>query len=175
MVGVSFLPMAITGTGAAFFAAWVVRKLPAEVVVCLGSLGAVGMNILVATMPVHQIYWAQVFPAMIFAGCTGDMVFAAGQIIASSIVSKKHQGTAGSLIGTLFTYGLSTGLGFAGTVEFYVNQHGTDLVEGYRGATYLGTGFGGIACVITLLFVRMKKNTMEGWQGEDAEDYQPEN
>ncbi|KAL7924334.1 major facilitator superfamily domain-containing protein [Trichoderma austrokoningii] len=162
MMGYSFLPMEITGTGAAFFAAWVVRKMPAEVVVCLGSLGAVGMNILV-------------FPAMIFAGIIGDMVFAAGQIIASNIVGKKHQGTAASLIGTLFTYGLSTGLGFAGTVEDFVNNHEKDLVEGYRGATYLGTGFRAIDCVITLFFVRMKKNDVEGWQGEDAEKYQPEN
>ncbi|KAL5092466.1 hypothetical protein Trisim1_001719 [Trichoderma cf. simile WF8] len=173
LLGCSFLPMAVSGTGAAFFAAWVVRKLPAEMVVCIGALGAVVMNILIATMPVHQTFWAMVFPAMILAGCTGDMVFAAGQIIASSIVTRKHQGTAGSLIGTLFTYGLSTGLGFAGTVEIYINKDGTNLLGGYRGASYLGIGFAGAAIVLTLLFVRMKKNTVEGWQGEDAETAEP--
>ncbi|RFU76607.1 hypothetical protein TARUN_5633 [Trichoderma arundinaceum] len=170
LLGCSFLPMAVSGTGAAFFAAWVIRKLPAEMVVCIGALGAVVMNILIATMPVHQTYWAMVFPAMVLAGCTGDMVFAAGQIVASSIVTRRHQGTAGSLIGTLFTYGLSTGLGFAGTVEIYVNEDGTNLLGGYRGAAYLGIGFAGAAIVLTLLFVRMKKNTVEGWQGEDAEN-----
>ncbi|UKZ79785.1 hypothetical protein TrVFT333_007547 [Trichoderma virens FT-333] len=133
LLGCSFLPMAVSGTGAAFFAAWVVRKLPAETVVCIGALGAIVMNTLIATKHVHQIYWAMVFPAMVLAGCTGDMVFAAGQIIASSIVTRKHQGTAGSLIGTLFTYGLSTGLGFAGTVEIYINKDGSNLLGGYRG------------------------------------------
>lgn len=174
MLGVAFLPMAVSGTGAAFFAAWVVRKLPAEMVVCIGALGAVIMNILIATMPVHQTFWAMVFPAMVLAGCTGDMVFAAGQIIASSIVTRKHQGTAGSLIGTLFTYGLSTGLGFGGTVEVHINNGGKDLVRGYRGASYLGIGFAAAAIVLTLLFVRMKKNTVEGWQGEDAENVETE-
>ncbi|KAK1241325.1 hypothetical protein MKX08_001299 [Trichoderma sp. CBMAI-0020] len=174
LLGLSFLPMAITGSASAFFAAWVVSRVRAEVVLCLGSLGAVAMNVLVVTMPVEEVWWAQVFPAMIFAGCTGDMIFAAGQIIASSIVSKKHQGTAGSLLGTLFTYGLSTGLGFAGTVEVNVNKNGTDIVGGYRAAEYLAIGFAGMAFVIALLFVRMERNTVEGWQGEDAEGYQPE-
>lgn len=174
LLGLSFLPMAITGSASAFFAAWVVSRVRAEVVLCLGSLGAVAMNVLVVTMPVQETWWAQVFPAMIFAGCTGDMIFAAGQIIASSIVSKKHQGTAGSLLGTLFTYGLSTGLGFGGTVEINVNKNGTDLVAGYRGAEYLAIGFAGMAFVIALLFVRMERNTVEGWQGEDAEGYRSE-
>ena len=114
-----------------------------------------------------------VFPTMILAGCTGDMVFAAEQIIASSIVTRRHQGTAGSLIGTLFTYGLSTGLGFAETVEIYVNKDGSDLVAGYRGAAYLGIGLAAAAIVLTLLFLRMKKNTVEGWQGEDAGHSEP--
>jgi hypothetical protein len=75
------------------------------------------MNILLSTTPVHQTYWAMFSPAMILVAFTGDMVFAAGQIIASSSVARRHQGAAGSLIGTLFTYGMSTGLGFAGIVE----------------------------------------------------------
>ncbi|PTB66876.1 MFS general substrate transporter [Trichoderma citrinoviride] len=150
LLGCSFLPMAVSGTGAAFFAAWVVRRLPAETVVCISALGAVVMNTLLATMPIHQVYWAMV-----------------------SIVTRRHQGTAGSLIGTLFTYGLSTGLGFAGTVEIYVNKDGSDLVAGYRGAAYLGIGLAAAAIVLTLLFLRMKKNTVEGWQGEDAGHSEP--
>lgn len=77
MLGVSFAPFAVTGTFGAFFIAWVISKLPAEVVVCTGALSAVAINILLATMPVQEVYWAQVFPAMILAGFSGDMVFAA--------------------------------------------------------------------------------------------------
>ena len=49
-----------------------------------------------------------------------DLLITAAQVIASNSVRRHEQGTAGSLIGVLQTYGLSTGLGFAGTVEVYV-------------------------------------------------------
>lgn len=55
-----------------------------------------------------------------------------------------------------------------------MNKNGSNFVGDYRGAEYLATGFAGMAFVIALLFVRMERNTVEGWQGEDAEDYQPE-
>ena len=169
MEGVAFIPLAICGCGAAFLAAWMVPRMPAQVIVAIGCLATATVNILMATTPRHQTYWAMVFPAMIVAAFTADLVFAASQIIASSIVPRRHQGAAGSLIGTLLTYGLSTGLGFAGTVEVYTNRDGTDMLRGYRGALYLGVGFAGAALVLDLLFVRMATNKIEGWQGEDAE------
>ncbi|KAH8797340.1 major facilitator superfamily domain-containing protein [Xylogone sp. PMI_703] len=168
LLGVSWIPMAICGIFAAFFAAWAVPRMPAQIIIATGCVGTAAMNILIATTPPHQTYWAMIFPAMILAAFTGDMVFAAGQIITSSIVSRRHQGAAGSLIGALFTYGLSTGLGFAGVVEVRTNHDGADLLKGYRNAAYLAVGFAGMALIINLVFIRMKKNTIEGWQGEDA-------
>lgn len=169
ILGCVWIPMAICGVGAAFLAAWAVPKMPAQFLVAAGCVGAAGTNILLATTPVHQVYWAMIFPAMILVAFTGDMVFAAGQIIASSGVSRRHQGAAGSLIGMLFTYGMSTGLGFAGTVERYVDPDATNLLKGYRAAAYLAIGFAVGGLIIDLIFVRMEKNTTEGWQGEDAE------
>jgi hypothetical protein len=97
------------------------------------------------------------------------MVFAATQIIASSLVSRAHQGAAGSLIGTLLTYGLSTGLGFAGTVEKYSNRVGSDPLRGYRAAGWLGVGMAVGALVLGTVFVRMPKNDKEGWGEEEVE------
>lgn len=48
-----------------------------------------------------------------------DFIFTAAQIIASNSIGKDKQGIAGSLIGTIMTYGMSIGLDFAGTVEKY--------------------------------------------------------
>lgn len=112
---------------------------------------------------------------MAFAGCTGDMIFAAGQIIASSIVRKNHQGTSKSPRETCyFMYELSTGSGFAGMVEVNVNTNGSDIVGGYRGAEHLAIRVAGMAFVTAQLFVKMKRDTVEEWQGEDVESYQPE-
>lgn len=167
--GCAFLPMSLLGTAAPILVAKAIAMVSAQHIVSVGCVATITMNILLATTPVHQSFWAMIFPAMLLAACSGDLVFGAGQIITSSMVSRKNQGVAASLVGALFTYGLSTGLGFAGTVETQVNRNGTDRVRGYRGAAYLAIGFASIALVINILFVRMEKNTKEGWEDEDAE------
>ncbi|GJE99362.1 hypothetical protein PsYK624_156160 [Phanerochaete sordida] len=62
---------------------------------------------------------------------------------------------------------LSTGLGFAGTVESQVNDQGHNPVKGYRGALFLAVGFCTLAIVINFLFVRMPADTKEGWDEDD--------
>lgn len=119
-------------------------------------------NTLLATMPAQQVYWQTVFFAVSFAAFCPDFIFTASQIIASNSVKRNEQGIAGSLIGTLWTYGMSTGIGFGETAEVQTNRGGTDLVRGYRSALYLGIGFAAAAIVLSLLFVRIKKDEREG-------------
>lgn len=157
MGGVAFLPLTILGTAAAFVAGWAISRFPTQVILGVGCICAIGANVLLATTPVYQIYWAMIFPSLILIAFTADLIFAAAQIIASNSVSRQYQGAAGSLIGTLLTYGLSTGLGFAGTVEANVNGGGKDELRGMRGAVYLGIGFATVALVLNLAFVRMPK------------------
>lgn len=71
-------------------------------------------------------------------------------------------------------YELSTGSGFAGMVEVNVNTNGSDIVGGYRGAEHLAIRVAGMAFVTAQLFVKMERDTVEEWQGEDVESYQPE-
>ena len=106
--------------------------------------------------------------AICFAAFCPDFIFTASQIIASNSVKKTEQGVAGSLIGTLLTYGISTGIGFGGTVEVRSNHGGTDIVRGFRGALYLGIGFAAAAIILSLLFVRIKKDGREGWEPKDS-------
>lgn len=106
------------------------------------------------------------FPAITVSAFTVDLIFAASQIIASGSVGKEHQGVAASLIGTLLSYGLSTGLGFAATIEVHTNKGGADILRGYRSALYFAVGLGGMGLVGSLLFLRVPKNTKEGWDEE---------
>ena len=119
-------------------------------------------------MPEQQTYWAQVFPDLIFTAFGPDFLFTASQIIASNTVKRHQQGIADSFIGTVLSYGLSTGLGFAGTVESYTNDEGKDPVRGYRNALYLGISMAGCATAIALAFVRIPKDRREGWEAGDA-------
>ena len=61
-------------------------------------------NIIIATMPAHQIYWAQTFVAIVITPWGMDMSFPAGTLIMSNAVERKHQGTAASLVSTIVNY-----------------------------------------------------------------------
>lgn len=127
--GGMFQPLSILGTLAAFLSAWLIPRLAAQYIIALGTLAVVVSNLLLATTPSDQTYWAMIFPAIVLSAFTIDFIFAASQIIASGSVGTEHQGVAGSLIGTLLSYGLSTGLGFAGTVEVYTDKGGKSTLR----------------------------------------------
>jgi MFS family permease len=165
----AFSALAVCGAAAAVISAKVVRYAPAEHIMALGSLSSCVALVLVATMPEQQVYWAQVFPAMILTAFGPDFLFTAAQIIASSSVQRHQQGIAGSLVGTLLSYGLSTGLDFAGTIEVYTNDDGRNIVQGYRNALYLGIGLAAFATILAVLFIRIPKEQRDGWDEDDVE------
>lgn len=163
-----YVTLAIMGVIAAFGSSWAIPRMPAQYILAFGSLASCVACILVATTPAHQIYWAQVFPALILTAFGPDLIFTATQIIASNTVRRDQQGIAGSLMGTVLSYSLSTGLGFAGTVDAYTNDGGKDILGGYRHALYLGIGMSGVAMIIALAFVRVPKDVREGWDKNDT-------
>ena len=165
-VGVQYLPLTIMGCANAFFAAWLVPRVPAQVIMGIGCFAMVTINILLATVPAKLTYWAMCFPAMFISAFTIDLVVTSAQIVASNTVPMKYQGVAGSLVGTLLSYGMSLGLGFAGTVEVNTFEDGGDLLKGYHAAAYLATGLASMALLLTIFFVRIPKDTREGWAEE---------
>ncbi|KAJ9099992.1 hypothetical protein QFC19_005809 [Naganishia cerealis] len=110
-------------------------------------------TILVATMPVNQVYWAQSFVATLIMPCGMDASFPAANIMISNLMPPKHQGVGASLVNTVLNYSISIGLGLAGLLEMRINSDGTKLLEGYRAAWYLGIGTGGLGMVIALTAV----------------------
>lgn len=65
----------------------------------------------------------------------------------------RHQGVGASLVNTVLNYSISIGLGLAGLVEMRINPDGTNLLEGYRAAWYVGIGMGGLGMVVALAAV----------------------
>lgn len=108
MVGVQFLPLTIVGCANAFFAAWLVPRVPAQVIIGMGCLAMTTINVLLATISAELIYWGMAFPAMFLSAFTIDLITTSAQMIASNTVPMKHQGVAGSLVGTLLSYGMTT-------------------------------------------------------------------
>lgn len=161
------VPLAVCGALAAVLSAIAVRYIAAQYIMAIGSLASCVSLVLISTMPEQQTYWAQVFPAVLIIAFGPDFLFTAAQIIASNTVGREEQGAAGSLIGTVVSYGLSTGLGFAGTVEYYTGN-AESPAQGYRNGMYLGIGMAGLAILLALLFVRIPKDERDGWDEQEA-------
>ena len=170
MVGVQYLPLTIVGCANAFFAAWLVPRVPAQVIIGMGCLAMITINVVLATIPAKLTYWAMAFPAMFLSAFTIDLITTSAQIITSNTVQLKHQGVAGSLVGTLLSYGMSTGLGFAGTVEVNTFDNGNNLLEGYHSAAYLAVGLASASLILSVVFIRIPKDTREGWGEDEAEE-----
>lgn len=107
------------------------------------------------------IVGAMALPAMFISAFTIDLITTRAQIIASNNVLMQHQGVAGSLVGTLLSYGMSIGLGFAGTFEVNISDNGTNLLRGYNSAAYLAVGLSNVALLLSL-FIRIPKDTRKG-------------
>ncbi|KAH8646689.1 major facilitator superfamily-domain-containing protein [Xylariales sp. PMI_506] len=173
--GLHFIPFGFGSVSSVALAAWLLPRVSAQWIVAIGIGTALLSNLLLATMPVQQTYWAQVFPAILISSFCPDLVYVAAQLIASNSVGRRHQGAAGSLIGTLNLYGNSLGLGFAGTIESRVAT-GTDISEivlGYRAALFFGVALGAAALILNFVFVRMPKDERQGWD-ESLEVTEPE-
>lgn len=164
-VGINIIPFAIGSVSSVAIAAWLIPRLAAQYIMAIGIVTIIAANLLLATMPAQQTYWAQVFPAITLSSFSPDFVYIAAQIIASNNVGRRHQGVAGSLIGTLNLYGFSLGLGFAGTIETQIagGHEPKQLVDGYRAALYFGVAVAMIGLLLDIAFVRMPKDSREGW------------
>jgi hypothetical protein len=166
--GIGLLPHGIVGGLSAPIAAWLIPRVAAQWILGFGAFAVAISSILLTTMPPQQLYWAQVFPATLLMALCPDFIFTAAQIIATNSVKRQEQGIAGSLLSLLLLYSASLGLGFAGTVESQTNEKGMAIVRGYRGALYLAIGLAFTALALNSLFVRVPKDTQEGWAKDDC-------
>ena len=149
-------PVAVTGALASVTTGILLGRLrPAWVMTIALTAFTVGV-ILVATAPVSQIYWAQTFVCTVIIPWGMDMSFPAATLILSNAVSKEHQGVAASLVNTVVNYSISLSLGFAGTIESHVDRGSrtpADVLLGYRGAWYMGTGLASFGLFLSMVFV----------------------
>ncbi|KAI1105697.1 MFS general substrate transporter [Jackrogersella minutella] len=151
-----FAPAAVSGLCAALFTGYSLHRLRPPIVMTMALVSFTVGIIILATCPVKQVYWGQLFVCIVVMPWGMDMSFPAATLILSDAVPRKHQGIAASLVNTVVNYSISLGLGFAGTVETQVNNGGknpTDLLKGYRGAFYMGIGLAGLGVVVCLAFV----------------------
>ena len=162
---------------AAFTTGKVIGRLGPAWVMFIAMCAFLTGNILIATAPISQSYWAQIFICSLITPWGMDMSFPAGTLILSNSVRKEHQGMGASLVNTVVNYSISIGVGIAGTVDVQLNRGGrtqADILKGYRSALYLAIGLSGLGVFIALLFlVKMhltEKKEMRVTEEEEKED-----
>jgi MFS family permease len=105
-----------------------------------------------ATAPGQQSYFPNTFLSIVFAPLGMNWSFPTGVILMSNAVPREHQGIAASLVSTMVNYSISTGLGFADSIDRYIgDEYG--LLAGYRGAWYCGIGLSALGFFISLCFI----------------------
>lgn len=148
------VPASISGLVAAGVTGWLMSKLRAGWIMLFAMLGFTVGNVIFAVAPVDQTYWALTFVCVIVMPWGMDMSFPAATVVLSDAVPRRHQGVAASLVTTVVNYSISLGLGFAGTVESHINNGGktpADVLKGYRGASYMAIGLGGLGIGLSLI------------------------
>ncbi|KAJ6038545.1 hypothetical protein N7499_004357 [Penicillium canescens] len=164
---VGWTPFVVCATGAACLAAWMIPRMAAQWILAIGTITILVSNALMATVPLHQTYWAQIFPSVVLFSFCPDFVYTAAQIIASNSVRRNQQGIAGSVIGTLNLYGNSLGLGFASTIEVEIARRSGSQIMGYRAALFFGVAISAVALILDVCFVRLVKDDREGWHEDE--------
>lgn len=148
-----FVPVMLSGFCAAVATGMALGRLSPSSVMLLGMVAFIMGSVLMATVPVHQNYWAQTFVSIIVMPWGMDLSFPAAMIILGNSMPHEHQGLAASLVNTVVNYSISIGLGIAGTIEREVNNGGNDLLKGYRGAWYMAVGLSALGILIGALFI----------------------
>lgn len=146
-------PVGISGAIAAFTSGFLISRIRPPMILLASMCAFCTANILLATMPVNQIYWAQTFVSAIVAPWGMDMSYPSASILLSDKMPREHQGLAASLVNTAINYSISIALGVAGTIESRINPDGTRLLEGYRSAWYFAIGVSGLSIAISAIMI----------------------
>ena len=177
LVAAKICPVAITGAIAAICTGFLLQRLGPSIVMCISLVAFTVGAALVATVPIHQTYWAQLFVTMIIIPWGMDMSFPAATLILSNAVAREHQGVAASLVNTVVNYSISISLGIAGTIEVSVNNGGKtqhDLQNGYRGAMYLAVGLSVFGLMMGVVYTLNEKLGLRRKNKGDAEKEAPQ-
>ncbi|KAJ2896287.1 MFS general substrate transporter [Zalerion maritima] len=127
-----------------------------------GMLAFVAASILLATAPVDQVYWINVFIATIVLPLGMEFVTPAATAMLEMAMPEGEWEGASSLVMMTVNFGICLGLGVAGTVERYVGNEGEKELAGIKGGQWTGAGLAGlgfVSAVVLLMVDRRSRST----------------
>jgi EmrB/QacA subfamily drug resistance transporter len=183
--GVSFLTVALTVLGSATVVQGLVGRVGIRPLVAAGALALTGGLVLLARVPVHGHYFADVLPAFLLFGIGSALVFVPGQIGAQAGVEPKDAGVASGLInlsqqvGGAITVAVAVTLATTATSRD-LHQHAAGhalasaaMVHGYHVAFLVLAIATGVAGVLAGLLIEANPATQTPAQQEKASEAAP--
>lgn len=152
--GLTYIPLMVLGIVAAYSVAFLIHKVKPSFILCCSSVSFCVGCIMLSIMPVEQSFWKISFGQLFILTWGMDLSFAAGSIILSDYLPKRHQGMAGSLISTVVNYSVSLFLSLGSNIEIGTFDKAIDnRLESYRNAIYFGIGISGLGVLIAFAFI----------------------
>ncbi|QRV89746.1 major facilitator superfamily transporter [Ceratobasidium sp. AG-Ba] len=161
---VRLIPMAVSGLLCNLVVALVVGHVSGTALIAFGCFFTSLASLLFAVIVPSTTYWAFGFPAAAVVVFGADFMFATGSLFVAKIALPHEQSVAGGIFNTVNQLGTAFGLAIASVVSDSVRRKalresgGEDqlgsLLRGYRAAFWTCFGFGIVALILTVVFLR---------------------
>ncbi|USW50098.1 Putative major facilitator superfamily, MFS transporter superfamily [Septoria linicola] len=151
IVSAQFVPIMVCGLLAAGATGVMLTHTPVSFTMFASMIAFFVGQLITATQPAEQMYWAQRFVAMLIIPFGMELSFASGTLLLSRSMSPEHEGLAAPLATTVIHFSISIALGIAGTVEVHVNNQGMtreDVHWGIQCAWWTGVALAGCSVVL---------------------------
>ncbi|GIZ49455.1 hypothetical protein CKM354_001248500 [Cercospora kikuchii] len=151
--GANYQPITVLSVATTFASSRLLTWASAKYLLAGVNLALILANTLLAAAPSDVTFWAMIFPAACMIALCGTLAQAAGRAIEVESLEQEYQSIAVTLLHAALSYGLSTGIGIAGTVEMEAYGDGHDVLVGYQCSFIFAAAPAGIALVGSLMFL----------------------
>ena len=137
---------------------------PGPTLLVFGMFTFVLGSILLATAPVDQVYWANIFIATLLIPLGMETTVPAATAILEHSMPEGGKEGCPWMVMTAVNYGISFGVGFVGSVERGIGRAGKRPLEGLRGGMWMGVAVAtlGLVTAVAILVVTKLRSGRSG-------------
>lgn len=147
--------MAIGGCSLAVFGGFLLHLIPGNMIFVITGVSSIAASLMFALATPKAGFWDCVFPAMVFATVSIDLVFNCANVFLSTAMPSSKQGLAASLSNVLVHLSVAVHLGLGEVVAAKTSGQGE--ARSYKNVFYFATACGAAALIVFTLFVRVGK------------------
>lgn len=135
---------------------FILHLVSGRLLLIVSCLGAIGCQLLLATIPSGGNYWAWIFPACILGTIGIDLSYNLMAVFITTQMPKARQGLAGGLINSILQLGFALILGCTDIIQSYTVE-GSGLKQSYKNTFWFGVASGSAALVLVTIWGRVPK------------------